>query len=85
MSAVYEPASGKLLSIIAAVMEADPATIDEGSSFETVLRWDSENEVALGLMLEHHYGITLSDDEMARLHSVRYVRELLASRGITDP
>jgi acyl carrier protein len=75
----------KLLHVIAAVMEVDCSELDDGSSFETLETWDSQREVELALSLEHEYAITLNDDEMNHLRSVRDVRTLLAARGIAEP
>lgn len=77
--------SGRLLALIADLMQVQLADLDERSNFETLPTWDSEREVELAFMLEHEYEITVGDDELERLHSVSDVRQLLASRGIADP
>jgi acyl carrier protein len=76
---------GKFLSFIAEVMEVDPLELrDEDARFEAFEKWDSQREVELGVMLEHEYAITLNDDEMRRLRSVREVRTVLHAHAITD-
>lgn len=65
-------------------MQVSDEEIGDDSSFETLKTWDSAREVELALMLEFEYGISLDDNELASLHSVRDVRALLASRGIVE-
>jgi len=75
------PMAGKLLAQIASVMGVDESELNEDSNFETLATWDSAREVELALLLEFEYRVTLSDDELERLHSVKDVRDVLAARG----
>ena len=74
--------AGKLLSLIAGLMEVDESQVDEDSSSDTLAQWDSMRDVELAMLLEQEYGITVETEEIDLLQSVRKVRALLASRGI---
>jgi acyl carrier protein len=76
---------GKLLTVVADLMDVDPSRLGEETMFETLEAWDSQREVELAILLEHEYKITVKDEEMAHLRSMREVRALLAARGIADP
>lgn len=76
--------AGKLLPLIASLMQVREDEVGEDSNFETLKTWDSAREVELALMLEFEYGVALDDDDLGRLHSVRDVRAMLAARGIVE-
>lgn len=72
----------ELLSLIASVMEADVADVDESSDNESLAKWDSMREIMLATALESEYGFTLTNDEMSKLHSVAAIRGILAAHGV---
>lgn len=77
--------SERLFLLLAGEMGIDPSEIDEDSNFETLATWDSQREIELAFMLEREYAIEIDEDQMKLLRSVHGIRELLHSRGITNP
>jgi acyl carrier protein len=77
--------TGKLLSLVADLMEVRSSELSEDAHFETLEKWDSQRQVELAVMLEYEYEITVSDDEMNSLCSLRDVRGVLAAHAVADP
>jgi FkbH-like protein len=72
-----------LLGLLAQALEVTPDKIDNESSSETVEKWDSLRQILIAKMLEQHFAITLSNDDLAELASVRNIRALLAAHGVS--
>ena len=77
--------ASRLLEEIAELMEVDASAITDESSNDSVETWDSLREVQLGLHLETRFSIALSDEDIARLRSIREVRAVLLEHGVSDP
>ena len=52
-------------------LELDPARIDEGTHFKQDLEADSLDLYTLVQELEDTYGVAMSDEQAARIHTVR--------------
>jgi FkbH-like protein len=79
-----------LLTLLAQALEVKPDELTEDSSSENVGKWDSLRQILIAKMIEQQFSVTLSNDDLAELTSVRAVRALLASkdislRGAADP
>ena len=58
-------------SHLADELEVDPARIDESTRFKDDLEADSLDLYTLVQELEDSYGVKMSDEEAARIHTVR--------------
>lgn len=64
----------KLKSIVAIVLEVDPAEIDDNSSMDTIEAWDSIRHMDLILALEEEFGVTVPDEEAGDLTSYTLIK-----------
>ena len=64
----------KLKSIVATVLEVDPAEIDDNSSMDTIEAWDSLKHMDLILSLEEEFGVTVPDEEAGDLTSYTLIK-----------
>ena len=74
----------QLKGVVGAMLDIDPATIDEQTSTDTVSKWDSVRHMNLIIALEESFGITIPDDEVANLTSYPIIKatvEELVSDG----
>ncbi len=75
----------KLKSVIATVLEIDPADIDDDSSMDTIEKWDSIKHMDLILSLEEEFGVSVPDEEAGELTSYALIKlvmkELLEGRA----
>jgi acyl carrier protein len=71
------------VSIFADVFQVDFDPDTNDISREEVHAWDSINHFRLISELEETFGVSLSDDEVSRLASLRDVKAMLARRGHT--
>lgn len=67
----------KVKSILAEQFEIDPETVTMDTSLIDDLGADSLDVVELIMSLEDNYGISISDDDAAELHTVRRIVEYL--------
>lgn len=63
-----------LIRTMAAVLEVDPASLDEASSMDNVPGWDSLRQMNLVLALEEAFGITIPDDDAANATSLKLLQ-----------
>lgn len=68
--------------LIASVLQVDRARLSEEDGVETMEQWDSLRIVLLASTIEITYAITLRNDEIDALTSVRAVRSVLARHGL---
>lgn len=71
-----------VITLIASVLQMDPARISEDDGTETLPQWDSLKTVLLASQIEVTHGITLDSDDIDALTSVRGVRAVMARHGI---
>ena len=64
----------QLKGVVGAMLDIDPATIDEQTSTDTVSKWDSVRHMNLIIALEESFGITIPDDEVANLTSYPIIK-----------
>ena len=64
----------KLKSVIATVLEIEPADIDETSSMDTIEAWDSIKHMDLILSLEEEFGVAVPDEEAGDLTSYALIK-----------
>ena len=73
-------------SHLADELDIDPGRVDEGSRFKEDLEADSLDLYTLVQELEDSYGVTVSDDEAARIKTVgQAVDFVLANVGDREP
>ena len=61
----------RVKKIMAAVLSVDAETIGDDSSVDDMEAWDSLRHINLIIALEQEFGISLPDEEVASLTSVR--------------
>ena len=61
----------RVKKIMAAVLSVDIETIGDDSSVDDMEAWDSLRHINLIIALEQEFGISLPDEEVASLTSVR--------------
>ena len=72
----------KVFEIVSQVMEAPIEKLDEQSSCDTVVKWDSLRHMNLVLALEEEFGVQFSDEEIVEMVSVQLIIEILKVKGI---
>ena len=61
----------RVKKVMAAVLSVDAETIGDDSSVDDMETWDSLRHINLIIALEQEFGISLPDEEVASLTSVR--------------
>lgn len=61
----------RVKKVMAAVLSVDIETIGDDSSVDDMEAWDSLRHINLIIALEQEFGISLPDEEVASLTSVR--------------
>jgi acyl carrier protein len=75
----------KLVDLIRQVFQlADDVELQEGWGPGEVPGWDSLGHLSLISSLESTYGISMRMNEVMRIGSVADIRELLASKGVSN-
>jgi acyl carrier protein len=67
----------KLRSVVAAMLELDPAGIGPATSTDTVDHWDSVRHMNLIIALESAFDITIPDEEVASLTSYPVIKAVV--------
>lgn len=70
----------KVRIVVAEALGLDPDAIDRDTSMENQARWDSLRHMNIVFGLEDALGVRFSDDEIAKLTSVKAIEEALARR-----
>jgi acyl carrier protein len=63
--------------VIATAFRISPSAVTDGLAFNAIPEWDSLAHVDLMLTLEATYGVSIDEDRMVELTSVRAIREFL--------
>lgn len=63
-------------------LEADPALIDEQTHFREDLEADSLDLYTLVQELEDSYGVAISDEQAARIHTVGQAVDFVVAYGV---
>ena len=65
-------------------LELDPARVDEGTHFKQDLEADSLDLYTLVQELEDSYGVVMSDEQAARIHTVGQAVEFVLAHAAPD-
>ena len=71
------PGEERLREVVAAMLELDVADVDDDTSTDTVLIWDSVRHMNLVIALEQAFDITIPDDDVATMTSYPIVRAVV--------
>lgn len=71
------PGEERLREVVAAMLELDVADVDDDTSTDTVLTWDSVRHMNLVIALEQAFDITIPDDDVATMTSYPIVRAVV--------
>jgi len=66
-------------------LDVDPARIDESTSFRADLEADSLDLYTLVQELEDSYGVKMSDEDAARIHTVREAVDFVLAHDPSGP
>ena len=72
----------KLFEVIASALNVDSASINDGSSPDTVAGWDSTAMVHLVMELEQVFNVQFDILEIADFHSVEIIKTVLTEKGV---
>lgn len=72
----------RVIAAVAAAMGVAPAGVMLSSTQDDIETWDSAGMVNLAMVLESEFRVTLSEDDVAQLTSVRLVLEILRKNGV---
>ena len=72
-------------SHLADELEVDPARIDESTRFKEDLEADSLDLYTLVQELEDSYGVKMSDEQAARIHTVRQAIDFVLAHEPSNP
>ncbi len=72
-----------LEELVAAVLDLELSEVSLDSSRENTEKWDSLAQLSILSAVEDTYGVTLSTDQMMQVDSVRAIRALLKTKGIS--
>lgn len=68
----------RVKKVMAAVLSVDVEAIGDDSSVDDIKAWDSLRHINLIIALEQEFGITLPDEEVALLTSVRLLNTAIS-------
>lgn len=71
----------EVLALVASVLRVSAADLTEDDGAATIASWDSLQTLLLASMIEITYDITLANDDIEQLTTVRAVRDVLARHG----
>jgi acyl carrier protein len=74
--------SARLQRLVADVFGLDPRAVTEGTSVDTVDRWDSLQHLNLVIALESEFGVTFTPEEIPELVSVEIIALTLRDKGL---
>jgi acyl carrier protein len=69
----------RVLNIVSNIMNWPLKKINEDSSHDDIVTWDSLNQINLILALEEEFGVRFTDDQVVQMLSVRSIIETLES------
>lgn len=68
-------------AVVAQTFGLDPAEIDDSSSPDTVVAWDSLGHVTLIIQLEAEYGVSFAPEETIGMTNVGAIKDALMTHG----
>lgn len=78
--AIYE----RIRRVVSEVFAVSIDEVDEDSSPDTIVSWDSLAHLNLVLALENEFGLSLSPEDAMEMLSVRLIHIILNERGASD-
>jgi len=72
----------RVFGVVAQVLGVPADQISEGTSPDSVERWDSMSHLNLVVALEAEFGIALTDDDVTDMLSVGLILRILRERGV---
>jgi citrate synthase len=70
-----------VVQLIAEQLRVPQARVRDELAFGAIPEWDSLNHVNLMVALEAEYGVTVDEDHMVELTTVREIRTFIEARG----
>jgi len=74
-----------LKKVMATMLSVDPAMIDEESSMDNIIGWDSLRHMNLVLALEEEFKLSIPDEDVPNITSYKLIKlvleELLSQQG----
>jgi acyl carrier protein len=72
----------QVFRIISQVMNVSSEEVNEGSSPESLERWDSFQHINLVLALEEEFKIRFTDEEIIQMRNASMILETLRNKGV---
>ena len=72
----------RVYQVVSDVLDVPITAINDDSSPDTITAWDSASHINLIMALEAEFGISLSDEDVIDMLSVRLIRMVLEKRGV---
>jgi len=72
-----------LRQVLADVFGADPTTITDDSSIDTIEGWTSLRHLNLVVALEERFGVQLTEQEIVEVISVALIKAVLDEHGVS--
>ncbi len=69
---------------VSQIMGVPVETLNEKSSQYTVGYWDSLKQMNLILSIEEEFSVSLSDEEIMKISSIKDIIKLLKEKGVPD-
>ncbi|MGI9290318.1 MAG: acyl carrier protein [Gammaproteobacteria bacterium] len=69
----------RVLQLMSNVFQVPVESLSEDSSYDTIDQWDSLQHMNLIFAIEEEFGVTLDDEAVADLTSVKRILEVLES------
>jgi acyl carrier protein len=68
--------------VVSRVFGADPGSLEDASSPETVEGWDSMGHLNLVAALEQEFGVSIDIGDVMEMVTVKKIREILLHYGV---
>ena len=76
--------ASSLESVVGNALRIPETDVTDALEFNGIPQWDSLNHVALMLAIEGEYGVSIPDDLMVELTSVRAIRAFIDAQSATQ-
>lgn len=78
------PASSRINQIVADVFGVSVESLDDTSSPDSIMSWESSSHINLVLSLEVEFNVELSPEDAMEMLSLGRIRAVLADHGVAD-
>ena len=72
----------RLKALIAEILDMRPADIAADMARESTTQWDSLSHLRLMTALEDEFGVSLTMDEIAAVHTPRQLQTIIDAQGV---